>query len=76
MDDQLEGRWKQLKGHVREKWGLFTDDDVEQIAGRRDQLVGMVQAHYGEVKNEAERQVSEFIEKYLDHRDASRQVDA
>ena len=70
--DVLEGRWKQLKGRVREKWGLFTDDDVERIAGKRDQLVGMVQAHYGEVKEEAERQVAEFIDKYLDSRDSER----
>jgi hypothetical protein len=38
--DQVAGNWKQLRGTVREKWGQLTDDDLDQIAGRRDQLVG------------------------------------
>ena len=41
--DQLEGKWKQVKGEVREKWGQLTDDDIHVIAGRRDQLIGRIQ---------------------------------
>lgn len=48
--DQVKGNWKQLKGKVREKWGLLTDDDLEHIAGHKDRLVGKLQEKYGEAK--------------------------
>ena len=53
--DQLEGKWKQLKGSVKEKWGKLTDDDLELIAGKRDKLIGKLQERYGIRKEEAER---------------------
>ena len=58
--DILQGNWKQLKGKVQEQWGKFTDDDFDQIAGQRDQLIGAVQKRYGVAKDEAERQVKKF----------------
>ena len=48
--DQVQGNWKQLKGKVREKWGLLTDDDLEHIGGHKDRLVGKIQEKYGEAK--------------------------
>ncbi len=54
----LEGNWSQLKGKVREQWGKLSDDDLDQIAGRRDQLVGKLQEKYGLAKAEAEKQVN------------------
>ena len=48
--DQLQGNWKQIKGKVREKWGLLTDDDLEHIAGHKDRLIGKIQEKYGEAK--------------------------
>ena len=45
--DQLEGKWKQAKGTVKERWGKLTDDDVDVINGRTDQLVGKIQEQYG-----------------------------
>jgi len=59
--DQLEGKWKQAKGQVREKWGKLTDDDMQVIAGKRDQLIGRVQERYGIAKEEATRQVDAFV---------------
>jgi len=59
--DVLQGRWNQLKGKVREKWGQLTDDDFTQIAGKTDQLVGRVQERYGLAKEEAEREVNEWL---------------
>jgi len=53
--DQVAGNWKQLKGTVREKWGKLTDDEVEVVAGKRDQLIGEVQDRYGVTKDEAEK---------------------
>jgi uncharacterized protein YjbJ (UPF0337 family) len=58
--DQIEGQWKQMKGQLREKWGSLTDDDVEMIAGKRDQLIGRLQVRYGIAKEEAAKQVEEF----------------
>lgn len=61
--DQLEGKWKQVKGEVREKWGQLTDDDIHVIAGRRDQLIGRIQERYGIAKESATREVDTFLKK-------------
>ena len=45
----LEGKWMQLRGAVREKWGQLTDDELDQIAGKRDKLSGVLQEKYGYV---------------------------
>ena len=58
--DQVEGNWKQYKGKAREQWGKLTDSDLEQIAGKRDQLIGRIQTSYGVAKDEAEKQVDDF----------------
>jgi uncharacterized protein YjbJ (UPF0337 family) len=58
--DQIEGKWKQIKGQLREKWGNLTDDDLEMIAGKRDQLIGRLQVRYGIAKEEASKQVDDF----------------
>jgi Uncharacterized protein conserved in bacteria len=60
--DRVEGNWKQLKGKVREQWGELTDDDYEQIAGRRDQFVGKLQDRYGYAKDVAERHADAFAQ--------------
>lgn len=62
--DQMEGKWKQYSGKVKEKWGKLTDDDLEVIRGRREQLIGKIQERYGIVKQEAEKQVDEFARTF------------
>ncbi len=57
----LEGKWKQLRGSVRARWGELTDDELDQIAGNRDRLAGMLQEKYGYTQVEAERQIEEFL---------------
>ena len=59
--DQIEGQWKQYRGRFKEKWGKLTDDDLDVIDGRRQQLVGRLQERYGIAREAAEEQVSEFI---------------
>ena len=66
--DTIEGKWRDLKGRVRSRWGKFTDDDVDLLAGKKDQLVGKIQERYGVMRDEAEKQVDEWI-KTLDERD-------
>ena len=59
--DQVEGKWKQYRGQAKEKWGKLTDDDLDVIDGRREQLVGRIQERYGIQKEVAEKQADEFI---------------
>jgi uncharacterized protein YjbJ (UPF0337 family) len=73
--DQVEGKWKQLGGKVREKWGKLTDDDLEVIAGTRDQLVGRLQERYGIAKEEAQKQADAFV-KGLNEGEPSRTFSA
>jgi uncharacterized protein YjbJ (UPF0337 family) len=58
--DRIEGNWKQVRGKVKEQWGNLTDDHIDVIAGKRDQLVGKIQESYGIARDEAERQVAEW----------------
>ena len=59
--DQVKGSWKQFKGKVKEKWGKLTDDDLTTIAGQRDQLLGKLQQQYGFSREQAEKEVDDFI---------------
>jgi uncharacterized protein YjbJ (UPF0337 family) len=55
--DQIEGSWKQVKGRAKQKWGKLTDDDLDVIKGKRDELVGKLQARLGIEREQAEREV-------------------
>lgn len=59
--DQVVGNWTQLKGKLREKWGDLTEDDIARLAGNREQLIGRLQERYGIAREEAERQVSNWL---------------
>jgi uncharacterized protein YjbJ (UPF0337 family) len=64
--DQVQGKWKQSKGKFREKWGKLTDDDLDVIAGQRDQLVGRIQERYGIAKEVAQDQADAFVQAMND----------
>ena len=59
-ENELKGNWQNMKGKVREQWGKLTDQDMEVIAGKRDQLVGKLRERYGHAQGESERLVKEF----------------
>jgi len=59
--DQVEGKWRQMKGSVRERWGKLTDSDYEQIAGNRDKLLGSLQERYGYTRDKAEKELDEWM---------------
>jgi len=63
MNDRIEGNWMQFKGKVKEQWGKLTDDDLDIIAGKRDQLLGRIQERHGLAKEEAEKQLVSFQER-------------
>lgn len=56
--NRVEGNWKQLKGKIRTQWGKLTDEDLDMIAGRREELAGRVQERYGIAKDKAESEIS------------------
>lgn len=59
-EDTIKGNWKQFKGKVKEQWGKLTNDDLDVIDGKRDQLVGKVQERFGIARDEADRQVADW----------------
>ncbi len=59
--DVMKGKWLQLKGEVRRQWGKLTDDDLDQIEGNSEKMVGKLQERYGWARNDAEREVNDFL---------------
>jgi uncharacterized protein YjbJ (UPF0337 family) len=64
--DQMEGKWKQMKGGVKKQWGKLTDDDLQYMAGSKDQFVGRLQERYGIAKEVAQTQADEWMQAQAD----------
>jgi uncharacterized protein YjbJ (UPF0337 family) len=58
--DQIEGKWNEMTGGVKEYWGKLTDDEITTIGGKRDRLAGVIQKKYGLAKEAAEDQIAKF----------------
>jgi Uncharacterized protein conserved in bacteria len=61
--DTIEGQWTQFKGKVKEQWGKLTDDDLAQIAGKREQLEGKIQERYGQGKDVVKKEVDDWSDR-------------
>jgi uncharacterized protein YjbJ (UPF0337 family) len=61
--DRIEGNWKQFTGKVQQQWGKLTNDDLDVIAGKRTELAGRIQKQYGITKDEAERQIDDWVSR-------------
>jgi uncharacterized protein YjbJ (UPF0337 family) len=59
--DRIEGNWKQFKGNAQAQWGKLTNDDLDVVEGNREKLVGRIQESYGVARDEAERQVDDWL---------------
>jgi uncharacterized protein YjbJ (UPF0337 family) len=59
--DIVEGKWNQVKGTVRQKWGKLTDSDLETIGGEKDKFLGLLQERYGKRRDEAERELDDWL---------------
>ena len=59
--DQLEGKWKQLKGSAKQQWGKLTDDDLTSINGKKDVLIGKLQERYGYAKEDAQARCDQWL---------------
>jgi uncharacterized protein YjbJ (UPF0337 family) len=60
-EDVLKGKWHQIKGDIKSRWGKLTDDDLDRAEGDAEQLIGRVQERYGYARDEAKREVDDFI---------------
>lgn len=58
--DIVAGKWKQLTGRIKQRWGDLTDDDLLNADGHREYLIGKIQERYGVARDKAEEQVREF----------------
>jgi uncharacterized protein YjbJ (UPF0337 family) len=59
--DRVEGNWKQVVGKVQQKWGKLTADDINLIEGKRTELTGRLQERYGIARDDAERQIDDWL---------------
>jgi uncharacterized protein YjbJ (UPF0337 family) len=66
--NQVEGRWKEMKGAVRAKWGKLTDDDFDVIAGNKDKFVGKLQQLYGTKREDLEAEIDQFMSARTEER--------
>lgn len=62
--DQVEGNWKQFKGEAQIQWGKLTGDHLDEVEGNREKLVGKIQEAYGKTKEEAEKEVDEWVSRH------------
>ncbi|WP_040211076.1 CsbD family protein [Clostridium polynesiense] len=62
-DEILKGKWNQYKGEAKKKWGQFTDDEIDQLNGEKDIIIGKIQEKYGKSKDEAEREFNDWYNR-------------
>lgn len=62
--DIFAGKWKQMKGEVKKQWGKLTNDEIDQIEGEQEKMVGLLQTKYGYTREKAERALTDFVRKY------------
>ena len=61
--NQVEGKWNEVKGQVKDRWGKLSDDDLTRVDGKKDKLVGLLQQNYGLAKERAEHELAEWLDK-------------
>ena len=72
--DQVQGKWKQMTGEIKTRWGKLTDDDLDVIGGQKDKLVGTIQERYGIQKDEAQREVDDWNSSLARENEAERET--
>lgn len=63
-EDIVKGKWKEIKGKLKQQWGRFTDDDITRMQGSYNELLGHLQKKYGYQKEEARRELNDFLEDH------------
>lgn len=62
--DVLKGQWKEIKGEIKAQWGKLTDNDLTEIEGNEEKLLGFLQKKYGYAKNKAAQEYKNFMKRY------------
>ena len=62
--DFLKGQWKEIKGEIKAQWGTLTDNDLTEIEGNEEKLLGFLQKKYGYAKDKADQEYKNFIKRY------------
>jgi uncharacterized protein YjbJ (UPF0337 family) len=62
-EDIFQGKWKEMRGQVKEWWGKLTDDDLERVGGKADQFIGLLQQKYGYTRQRAEKEINRRLEE-------------
>ena len=60
--DKLTGKWNEIVGSIKEAWGELTDQDLERVKGKKDQLIGLIQQKYGLTKEEIEKKINKWLD--------------
>ncbi|MGH8615935.1 MAG: CsbD family protein [Gammaproteobacteria bacterium] len=55
--EQVQGHWKLLKGTVKQKWDNLTEEEIDMVEGKREELIGRLEVKYGYTKEKAEAEV-------------------
>jgi uncharacterized protein YjbJ (UPF0337 family) len=61
--DVIAGKWKEMKGRVKEQWGKLTDDEIDRAEGRAEQMIGLLQQRYGYTKEKAQEEYDRFLDR-------------
>jgi uncharacterized protein YjbJ (UPF0337 family) len=69
--DVFAGKWKQIRGAAKQRWGELTDDDLKKVEGRLDRFTGVIQERYGYSRDRVESEVAQFLERFKDGRSVS-----
>lgn len=62
--DIAAGKWKEMKGKVKEQWGKLTDDELDRAEGKADQIIGLIQQKYGYARDRAEQEYNRFSDQW------------
>lgn len=59
--EEIKGNWKQFRGRIKDQWGELTNDDLDRIEGKREQLEGAIQKRYGKTKEMVKSEVEDWM---------------
>lgn len=62
--DIFEGKWKEMRGQIKEWWGKLTDDELEQAAGNSEQIIGLLQQKYGYTRERAVEELNKRVAEF------------
>ena len=60
--DQVGGKWPQMRGSLRHRWGRLTEEDLDVIAGKKEIFIGRVQERYSISREEARQRIEEWLQ--------------